>query len=190
MQYIVIFNMFWRDHTVSGSNFDCFQKMHFNPFVLSVAFCEPRQMVQTQIGHCRQEWKSTADTPQFGKGLIQLIRMEKSTGQIWLNKFLRGNVLKARKSNKIWINRLCFIQSVHEHHPEWKSGLQNLSSIMAFFDERTEMITVTVRVLSRFKFHSDHIWGKFLSCNSHRQSVVFTQLISSDQNEWNKLEGP
>ena len=28
---------------------------------------------------------STPDTPKFGNGLVQLIRMEKSTGQIWVN---------------------------------------------------------------------------------------------------------
>ena len=73
-------------------------------YLLSVQFLGPRQNVQTQIRRhrkwhlirvytvCFQEflfekkkWKSTPDTPKFGNGLIQLIRLEKSTRQIWVN---------------------------------------------------------------------------------------------------------
>ena len=33
----------------------------------------------------KKKCKSTPDTPKFGNGLVQLISMEKSTGQIWVN---------------------------------------------------------------------------------------------------------
>ena len=70
-----------------------------NPYQPSVPFFGYRQTVQTQIRRPRtrrlirvftvcwqeflskikQKWKSTRDTPKIGNGLLQLIRMEKST---------------------------------------------------------------------------------------------------------------
>ena len=55
----------------------------------------PQNAASDQGLHClltgisiqnKMKTKSTQDTPKFGNGLVQLIRMEKSTGQIWVNK--------------------------------------------------------------------------------------------------------
>ena len=53
--------------------------------MFSVPFSGPWQTVQTQIRHHRNgiKMKSTPDTPKNGNGLIQMIRMDKSTEQIY-----------------------------------------------------------------------------------------------------------
>ena len=60
--------------------------------------CRPRSEAQqnwsgpTLFGYqeflfeIKWKWKSTSSTPKFGNGLVQLIMMEKSTGQIWVNR--------------------------------------------------------------------------------------------------------
>ena len=71
-----------------------------NSLAPSVPCLGPRQTVQTHIRRHRTRHlirvytvclrnfyvnKSTPDTPKFGNGFIQLIRMEKSTRHIWIN---------------------------------------------------------------------------------------------------------
>ena len=80
------------------------QPTNVNPYKPSVSFFGQRQTVQTQIRRPRarrlirvftvcwqeflskieQKWKSTPDTLKIRNGLIQLIRMEKPTRQIWV----------------------------------------------------------------------------------------------------------
>ena len=75
-----------------------------NSFLPSIPFFGYRQTVQTQIRRLRtrhlirvftvcwqeflfeieKKWKSTPDTHKFGNRLVQLIRMDKSTRQIWV----------------------------------------------------------------------------------------------------------
>ena len=71
----------------------------FNPYEPSISFLGHRQTVQTQVR--RGVWsgsslfanrnvylkynKNEKDTPKIGNGLVQLIRMDGSSRQIWVN---------------------------------------------------------------------------------------------------------
>ena len=116
----------------------------FNPFMPSVPILGHRQTIQSQIRHRRtqrlirvytvciqeflykihQKWKSTPNTPKIGNGLVQLIRMEKSTRQI-SNEF-RLYLLNNTRSD--WNPRSCHYSGIYWLFDERKYVILGSSS--------------------------------------------------------------
>ena len=84
-----------------------------NPYKPSVPFLGSMQTVQTQIRvftvclqeflfKIEQKWKNTPDTSEIENGLVQLTRVDGSTGQMWL----KLNHFSALVVNNLYMNRI------------------------------------------------------------------------------------